>query len=258
MQFYMVAKVGNSPFMKKNYRHFFPTITLSFTSFVLLAYLSGMVLNLSDQHSLVSNWVSELRNVNIQSDRMRFRRNLERIGEIAAYEISKTLPFKEEEVQTPLGLHTSKLLAQQPVLATILRAGLPLHNGMLNYFDRADNAFVSAYRKHHRDGSFEINVEYMSCPTLENRIVIISDPMLATGASLVKTIAVMKEEGLPAEIHVVTAIACTVGIEFVRRESGEDIKIWCGDIDDELTAKGYIVPGLGDAGDLAFGPKNQS
>jgi len=217
-----------------------------------------MVLNLSDTHSLISNWVSELRNVNIQSDRMRFRRNLERIGEIAAYEISKQLPFKEEEIQTPLGLHTSKVLEQQPVLATILRAGLPLHNGMLNYFDKADNAFISAYRKHHRDGSFEINVEYMSCPSLDNRIVIISDPMLATGASLVKTIAVMKEEGEPAEIHVVTAIACTVGIEYVHRESGEDIKIWCGDIDDELTAKGYIVPGLGDAGDLAFGPKNQS
>lgn len=228
------------------------------TSFPLLAYLSGMVLNLSDTHSLISNWVSELRNVNIQSDRMRFRRNLERIGEIAAYEISKQLPFKEEEIQTPLGLHTSKVLEQQPVLATILRAGLPLHNGMLNYFDKADNAFISAYRKHHRDGSFEINVEYMSCPSLDNRIVIISDPMLATGASLVKTIAVMKEEGEPAEIHVVTAIACTVGIEYVHRESGEDIKIWCGDIDDELTAKGYIVPGLGDAGDLAFGPKNQS
>jgi len=217
-----------------------------------------MVLNLSDAHSLVSNWVAELRNVNIQSDRMRFRRNLERIGEIAAYEISKQLPFKEEEIQTPLGLHTSKVLEQQPVLATILRAGLPLHNGMLNYFDRADNAFISAYRKHHRDGSFEINVEYMSCPSLDNRIVIISDPMLATGASLVKTIAVLKEEGEPVEIHVVTAIACTIGIEYVHRESGEDIKIWCGDIDDELTAKGYIVPGLGDAGDLAFGPKTQS
>ena len=190
------------------------------TSFPLLAYLSGMVLNLSDTHSLISNWVSELRNVNIQSDRMRFRRNLERIGEIAAYEISKQLPFKEEEIQTPLGLHTSKVLEQQPVLATILRAGLPLHNGMLNYFDKADNAFISAYRKHHRDGSFEINVEYMSCPSLDNRIVIISDPMLATGASLVKTIAVMKEEGEPAEIHVVTAIACTVGIEYVHREFG--------------------------------------
>lgn len=217
-----------------------------------------MIVNLSEQHSLVSNWVSELRDVNVQSDRMRFRRNLERIGEVAAYEISKILPYTEKTVDTPLGSHNSKVLMEQPVLATILRAGLPLHNGMLNYFDKADNAFVSAYRKHDRDGSFEIHMEYMSCPNLENRLVIISDPMLATGASLVKTIQYMKDEGAPSEIHIVVAIACTVGIEYLKREVGENIRIWCGDIDDELTAKGYIVPGLGDAGDLAFGPKMQS
>lgn len=217
-----------------------------------------MIVNLSEQHSLVSNWVAELRDVQVQGDRMRFRRNLERIGEIAAYEISKKLPWKTVETTTPLGTHDSKLLEQQPVLATILRAGLPLHNGMLNYFDKADNAFISAYRKHHRDGSFEISLEYMSCPSLENRIVVISDPMLATGASIVKTIQYMKDEGSPKEIHIVVAIACTVGIEFIHRECGSDIPIWCGDIDDELTAKGYIVPGLGDAGDLAFGAKLQS
>ncbi len=217
-----------------------------------------MIVNLSEQHSLVSNWVSELRNVDVQGDRLRFRRNLERIGEVAAYEISKTLSWHEVEVQTPLGTHNSKLLKEQPVLATILRAGLPLHNGMLNYFDKADNAFISAYRKHHRDGSFEISLEYMSCPSLDNRIVLISDPMLATGASLVKTIHYMKDEGSPAAIHVVCAIASTIGIEFIHRECGADVKIWCGDIDDELTAKGYIVPGLGDAGDLAFGTKAQS
>lgn len=217
-----------------------------------------MIVNLSEQYSLVSNWVSEIRDINIQGDRMRFRRNLERIGEVAAYEISKLLPWKAAETPTPLGIHDSKLLEFQPVLATILRAGLPLHNGMLNYFDRADNAFISAYRKHHRDGSFEISLEYMSCPSLDGRIVIISDPMLATGASIVKTIQCMKEEGTPGEIHVVVAIACTIGIEFIQRECGSNISIWCGDIDDELTAKGYIVPGLGDAGDLAFGIKMQS
>ncbi len=217
-----------------------------------------MIVNLSEQHSLVSNWVSELRDITVQNDRMRFRRNLERIGEIAAYEISKILPYTEKTIDTPLGTHNSRVLLEQPVLATILRAGLPLHNGMLNYFDKADNAFVSAYRKHHRDGSFEISMEYMSCPDLNNRIVIISDPMLATGASLVKTVQFMKEEGSPTEIHIVVAIACTVGIEYVRREVGENVRIWCGDIDDELTAKGYIVPGLGDAGDLAFGQKMQS
>ncbi|MBP7556042.1 MAG: uracil phosphoribosyltransferase [Chitinophagaceae bacterium] len=215
-----------------------------------------MVINLSEQHSLVSNWVSELRDVDVQNDRMRFRRNLERIGEVAAYEISKVLPFVEKEVQTPLGIANSKLLASQPVLATILRAGLPLHQGMLNYFDKADNAFISAYRKHNKDGSFEISLDYISCPELENRTIIVSDPMLATGSSLVKTIHFLKEEGNPKEIHIVAAIACTVGIEYVKREE-PSVTIWCGDIDDELTAKGYIVPGLGDAGDLAFGTKVQ-
>jgi len=215
-----------------------------------------MVVNLSEQHSLISNWVSELRDVEVQTDRMRFRRNLERIGEAAAYEISKVLPFVEKEVQTPLGVATCKVLQHQPVLATILRAGLPLHQGLLNYFDKADNAFISAYRKHNKDGSFEISLDYISCPELENRVVVISDPMLATGSSLVKTIHYLKEEGHPKEIHIVTAIACTVGIEYVKREEPQ-VTIWCGSIDDELTAKGYIVPGLGDAGDLAFGVKVQ-
>jgi len=217
-----------------------------------------MVINLSNKHSLLTNWIAELRDVNVQGDRMRFRRNLQRIGEVAAFEISKELPFEEVEVQTPLGIHSSKMLKQQPVLATILRAGLPLHQGMLNYFDKADNAFISAYRKHHTDGTFEICLDYMSCPTLDDRIVIISDPMLATGASLVKTIDVMKDEGTPSMIYVVCAIASAVGIEYIHRECGDDIKIWCGDIDEELTAKGYIVPGLGDAGDLAYGNKMQS
>lgn len=215
-----------------------------------------MVINLSEQHSLVSNWVGELRDTEIQTDRQRFRRNLERIGEVAAYEISKLLAWEEKEVVTPLGTSPVKMLKEQPVLATILRAGLPLHQGLLNYFDRADNAFISAYRKHNRDGSFEISLDYVSCPSLENRVVIVADPMLATGSSLVKTVQYLREEGQPSEIHIVCAIACTVGIEFVRRNEPR-VKIWCGAIDDELTAKGYIVPGLGDAGDLAFGTKQQ-
>lgn len=205
---------------------------------------------------MISGWISEIRDVQIQSDRMRFRRNLERIGEIAAYEISRKLVYEEKEVQTPLGISQCKVLKDQPVLATILRAGLPLHQGLLNYFDKADNAFISAYRKHNHDGSFEISLDYISCPELENRVVIISDPMLATGSSLVKTIQYLRDEGHPSEIHVVVAIACTVGIEYVKR-SEPHVKIWCGAIDEELTAKGYIVPGLGDAGDLAFGTKVQ-
>lgn len=215
-----------------------------------------MVINLSEQDSLLSTWVSELRDVQVQQDRMRFRRNLERVGEVAAWRISQHLPYVEREIQTPMGVSNCRVLEEQPVLATVLRAGLPLHQGLLNYFDKADNAFISAYRKHNRDGSFEISLEYVSCPELENRVIIIADAMLATGSSLVKTIQYLRDEGHPREIHIVSAIACTVGIEYVKR-SEPHVKIWCGAIDEELTAKGYIVPGLGDAGDLAFGTKVQ-
>jgi uracil phosphoribosyltransferase len=215
-----------------------------------------MVINLSKEYSLISNWVSELRDVELQNDPMRFRRNLERLGEVIAYEISKRMEWEEKEVPTPLGIANCKLLKQQPVLATILRAGLPMHNGLLNYFDKADNAFIAAYRKHKSDGSFIINLQYMSCPDIDGRVVIISDPMLATGASLVKSIQFLKQEGDAKAVHIVCAIACTVGIEYVLREL-PTATIWCGDIDDELTAKGYIVPGLGDAGDLAYGIKLQ-
>ena len=216
-----------------------------------------MVHNFSKQHSLVGNWVSELRSVNVQNDRMRFRRNLERIAEVIGYEISKELESEEVEITTPMGMATCKVLKEQPVLATVLRAGLAMHNGLLSYFDHADNAFLSAYRKHNPDGSFEISMEYMSCPELDGRVVIISDPMLATGSSLVKSIQYLKEEGDIKKIHIVCAIACSVGIEYVLRAEPK-ATIWCGDIDDELTAKGYIVPGLGDAGDLAFGTKMQN
>jgi uracil phosphoribosyltransferase len=216
-----------------------------------------MVTNLSRQGSLLTEWMSELRNTNLQINRMRFRHNLERIGEIMAYEISKKLSWSEQEIQTPLGIHNSKTLVNQPVLATILRAGLPMHNGLLNFFDNADNAFISAYRKHKRDGSFVISLEYLSCPSLNNRVLIVSDPMLATGASMVAALEALKDQGTPSEIHVVCAIAATEGIDYLKRELGEKLYIWCGDIDEELTAKGYIVPGLGDAGDLAFGPKSQ-
>ncbi|HEY8661457.1 MAG TPA: uracil phosphoribosyltransferase [Hanamia sp.] len=215
-----------------------------------------MVINLSDQHSLVSNWLSELRDLEVQADRQRFRKNLEKIAEVCAYEISKKLSWVEKDITTPLGISTCKVLERQPVLATILRAGLAMHNGLLNYFDKADNAFISAYRKHNSDGTFEISLDYISCPDMDNRVVIISDPMLATGSSLVKAMQFIREEGNPSEIHIVCALACSVGIEYVMRAEPK-ATIWCGDIDDELTAKGYIVPGLGDAGDLAYGVKVQ-
>ena len=217
-----------------------------------------MVHHLSEKHSLLSNWIAEIRDVTIQNDRMRFRRNLERIGEVAAYEMSKLMPTIVKKTTTPLGIHDSKVLAEQPVLATILRAGLPLHQGMLNYFDKADNAFISAYRKHHENGSFEISIEYLSCPDLNNRVLIVSDPMLATGASLVQTIQAITKQHTPKKIHIVVAIASKKGIETVEAALGKNIPIWCGDIDDSLNDKSYIIPGLGDAGDLAYGTKIQS
>ncbi len=217
-----------------------------------------MVIDLSKKNSLLNHWVAELRDVNVQNDRMRCRRNIERIGEVAAYELSKTLAFKSVEVTTPLGIAPTQLLNEQPVLATILRAGLPLHQGMLNYFDKADNAFISAYRKHHQDGSFEISLEYLSCPNLNGRVLILCDPMLATGASLVETIQAIQKTYTPAQIHIVVTIASHKGIEHVEKELGADTLIWCAAIDPILNDKSYIVPGLGDAGDLAFGTKMQS
>jgi len=217
-----------------------------------------MVYHLSEKHSLISNWIGELRDVQIQKDRMRFRRNIERIGEVIAYEMSKQMAHKVVNTTTPLGIHASKILMEQPVIATVLRAGLPMHQGMLNYFDKADNAFISAYRKHHSDGSFEISIEYLSCPDLNNRILIVTDPMLATGASLVETIQAITKTQKPKEIHIAVAIASRKGIETVQAALGLDTPIWCGDIDDELNDKSYIIPGLGDAGDLAYGTKMQS
>ena len=215
-----------------------------------------MVHNLSKNNPLISQFIAEIRDVDIQQDRMRFRRNIERLGEVTACEISKQMPTNLREVTTSLGIAEMTVLEEQPVLATILRAGLPLHNGLLNYFDRSDSAFISAYRKHHKSGKFTIKLEYLSCPDLVNRIVIVSDPMLATGASMVITIQELMQHGTPKHIHLATVIACTVGIREVQRHFS-NVTIWAGDVDDELTAKGYIVPGLGDAGDLCFGPKMQ-
>lgn len=219
-------------------------------------YLSRMVKHLGSRSSAVSIWMRELRDVLIQTDRLRFRNNLERIGFAAGYEISKTLPHQKAAVQTPLGIADCYVPKAEPVIATILRAGMPVHQGLLQCFDQADSAFVASYRKHHADGSFEISSHYTTCPDLNDRPLIIADPMLATGASLVLAIDSLLENGTPTAIHIVVAIATREGIERVERKYPE-VTIWAGDIDDELTAKSYIVPGLGDAGDLAFGPKRQ-
>lgn len=216
-----------------------------------------MVTNLGIKNSLLSQWICEIRDVDIQTDRMRFRRNMERIGEVAAYEISKTLPYREATVQTPMGEAEGHILKEYPVLATILRAGLPLQQGLLNYFDKSDCAFVSAYRRHNKDGSYEIAQEYITSPDINDRPLIIADPMLATGASLTLAIKALRENNTPSQIHVVTAIACTVGIEYLMRKI-PGVYVWAGAIDEELTARGYIVPGLGDAGDLSYGDKTQA
>ncbi|MFM9009263.1 MAG: uracil phosphoribosyltransferase [Bacteroidota bacterium] len=214
-----------------------------------------MVHLLSQNHSIVNQFIAELRDISVQNDRMRFRRNLERIGEIAALEISRTLPYGLREVTTPLGVAPVMVPSEQPVVGTILRAGLPLHQGILNYFDHADNAFISAYRKHHKDGSFEISLEYVSTPSLEGRILILADPMLATGASIVTTYKAILERGKPKHTHIVAALGSTSGVEYVKRHMPEEVDLWIGAIDEELTAQSYIVPGLGDAGDLAYGEK---
>jgi uracil phosphoribosyltransferase len=215
-----------------------------------------MVHNLSRSNSIINQFVRELRDVDIQGDRMRFRRNLERIGEIFAYEISKTMEYHVVEVTTPLGMSEVPVLMEQPIVGTILRAGLPMHQGILNYFDHADNAFISAYRKHHKDGSFDIKLEYVSTPPLTNRILILADPMLATGSSIVMTYKALLEKGVPRHTHIVCALASLQGVEHVKSHLPADITIWAGAIDEELTAQSYIVPGLGDAGDLAFGIKS--
>lgn len=213
-----------------------------------------MLVNLSTKNSLVNRFVAEMRDVAKQTDRMRFRRNMERIGEICAYEISKELEYRNEDITTPLGIAHMSVHRQEPVVATILRAGLPLHQGILNYFDRADNAFISAYRFHHRDHSFEVKVEYASCPPLEGRTLIIADPMVATGTSLVLSYKALLQYGQPAEVFVVTAIGSEAGLNHVKKHI-PGVKIYAAAVDAELTAKAYIVPGLGDAGDLAFGEK---
>jgi uracil phosphoribosyltransferase len=215
-----------------------------------------MVHNLSEQKSIFSQFIAEIRDVDIQQDSMRFRRNIERIGEILAYELSQKLDYYEEDVFTPLGIAKENLIKEQPVVASILRAGLPLHNGILNMFDQAENAFVSAYRKEHKDGSFEVHVDYLASPYIEDKVLILADPMLATGRSMELVYKALLSKGKPKQVIVVSVIASKIAIEHLKTKLPKNTKIFVGAIDDELTAQSYIVPGLGDAGDLAFGQKS--
>ena len=213
-------------------------------------------INLGKKHTIFNHFISEIRDVNIQNDSMRFRRNIERIGEVFAYEISKEMEYENQDITTPLGISTETLMIEKPVLATILRAGLPLHQGLLNYFDYSDSAFISAYRKHKKGGDFEIKIEYMSSPDLNNKTLILCDPMIASGASMIMAMEAILSKGKPKYIHIVGVIASSEGIQYLKENSPvKNWTLWIGAEDSEMTSQSYIVPGLGDAGDLAFGEK---
>ena len=212
-------------------------------------------INFAEQNSLVSQYLMELRNVDIQHDPLRFRRNLERIGEIMAYEISKTLDYKTIEVTTPLAKCDCQVMDDKVVLATIFRAGIPFHQGFLQYFDRAENAFVSAYRKYKEKENFDVCIEYLASPRLEGKTLVLCDPMLATGASMELSYRALLTKGQPAKLHVASVIASRKAVDYLESVLPADTTLWVGVIDDEINAHSYIVPGLGDAGDLAYGVK---
>ena len=215
-----------------------------------------MVHNLSQETSIINQYVAEIRDITVQNDRLRFRTNLERIGAIMAYEISKHLEYKVSEIETPLGIAHCNTLSSPVVLASIMRAGIPMHQGLLQVFDHAENAFISAYRKPDKRGGFDIKLEYVAKPDLSDKILILCDPMLATGASMGLTYKSLIENNKPRHTHIAAAIASSEGVAHMSRMfSSKDITLWCAAIDDELTVQSYIVPGLGDAGDLAYGKK---
>ncbi|MFI2741726.1 uracil phosphoribosyltransferase [Zhouia sp. PK063] len=211
--------------------------------------------HLAVKNSILHQFLCEIRSLSSQHDRMRFRRNIERIGEILGYELSKTLHYHHKEIHTPLGTKQVNLMNDQIVLCSVLRAGMPLHQGLLNYFDCAENAFISAYRKHTSETDFKIVVEYLATPNLEDKILILADPMLATGQSLVATYEAIIKNGTPKEIHLAAVIGAQEGVDFIADKFPEQTNLWIADIDPHLNGKGYIVPGLGDAGDLSYGCK---
>lgn len=214
------------------------------------------IINLGKENSILNTFIAEIRDKAIQKDNMRFRRNLERIGEVFAYELSKTLNYREKDIQTPLGIAECRLPDTEIVVATILRAGLPLHNGILNYFDKAQNAFIAAYRKYGKDNKFDIKLEYVTTPSIEGKVLVLADTMLATGSSLVLAYNRLLENGTPACTHFICPIASAYGVEYLSKSlPHKNVTLWVGAVDEELTNKSYIVPGLGDAGDLAYGSK---
>lgn len=212
--------------------------------------------NFENKNSVLNQFINEIRDINTQKDPMRFRRNIERIGEILSYELSKSLDYKNKIIQTPFGSKMMSLYVNELVLCSVLRAGLPLHQGLLNYFDKAENAFISAYR-HHPKGSdeFEVIVNYFASPSLTNKTLVLTDPMLATGKTLENTFNALKTHGLPKQIHIISVIGSKEGVKYIKDVFPEDTHLWIATIDEKLSSKGYIIPGIGDAGDLAFGKK---
>lgn len=214
------------------------------------------VINFAEQTSLVSQYLRDMRDVNIQTDRLRFRRNLERLGEIFAYELSKTLTYRKENVRTPLGVDSvCDVLDEQIVLATIFRAGVPFHQGFLRYFDDAENAFVSAYRKYKEKENFDVCIEYLASPRIDGKTLVLVDPMLATGASMELSYRAILTKGNPGKLHIASVIASQAAVDYLQSVLPEDATLWVGVIDEHINSHSYIVPGLGDAGDLAYGTK---
>jgi uracil phosphoribosyltransferase len=209
------------------------------------------------KNSVLNSFIAQIRDEKVQKDAMRFRKNIERIGEVLAYELSKNLNFSDKEIKTPLGIKKMNLIDDKLVLCSILRAGLPLHQGVLNVFDEAENAFISAYRKHNKkdEKDFSIEVEYFASPSLQDKTLILIDPMLATGSSMIAVYKALKKHGIPKKIHIISVIGSLKGIEYVDKHLPANTELWISAIDDKLNDKGYIIPGLGDAGDLAFGNK---
>jgi len=205
--------------------------------------------------SLLNKFIAQIRDEQVQKDSMRFRKNIERIGELLSYEMSKSFQYRNENITTPLGTKAIALPQNNLVICSILRAGLPLHAGILNYFDDAENAFISAYRHHTSEEEFDIRVEYFASPSLEGKTLILADPMLATGKSLSTVFEGLKQHGTPKEIHLACVIGSTKGIEYLKEQLPKNTTLWIATVDDKLNRKGYIVPGLGDAGDLCFGEK---
>jgi len=214
------------------------------------------IVNLGGKGTLIDQYMAEIRDEAIQLDRMRFRKNMQRAANIFAYEISRALPFSDEEIQTPLGVAMVPTMKEQPVVASVLRAGLPMHEGMLEFYDHADSAFIAGYRKYENNDTFDIQIDYITSPSIEKRFLIICDPMLATGQSMVLAYRGLLKHGKPRHTHIAIMIASKEGLEHLQKYLPDnEITIWVGAVDDELTVKSYIVPGLGDAGDLAYGLK---